>query len=106
MQQTQEDNELLPRIHDDWLTPDEQSGRQLQDVNNEVILRMIQERATANRNVPQESPRQDNLTPEEVANNIEPDSEKEDTPPLPRFKLWRSNILAGQSPEHSGLIEC
>ena len=67
---------------------------------------MIQERATANRNVPQESPRQDNLMPEEVHNNIEPDSEKEDTPPPPWFKLWRSNMFAGKSPEHSGLIGC
>ena len=43
LRQSQEGNEAIHRIHEDWLTPDKQRGRQLQDVNKETIRRMGKE---------------------------------------------------------------
>ena len=37
LQQAQEDNEQIPLIHKNYLTPDEQLRRKLHDVNDEII---------------------------------------------------------------------
>ena len=59
---------------------------------------MRQERATPNRNLSQEPPRQDAMISEELTNHRYPESEEEDTSLSEQVKPRRSNRLAGWVP--------
>ena len=119
LQEAMLEQEPLPQLHDDWLTPDEIIQRQNADINLEVTRLINEQRGVHERD--QDATRRGrdrhlrSMTPVKIVQDTQVSEEDNNTTTTEAMELIseegqaditprRSNRIAGHQPQYSGLI--